>query len=428
MEGIDMKKITVAVIDDHPEMQDMNSEKIQQTLENLNLKNFQIKIAQIPADVTGNLIDEITNIISPGKQIGENLQVLSAVNGIDILFLDYQLPNLKKHPWLTAEDVAGALRIFGRVPVVCILNRFHDVDFDLSMVYPSPTAADLHINAEQLQCQNLWRKPEDRPSNKSFDLSDFRPWYWPALPELLEDIESCRRELMDYSLDTPVFQMLGFEDLEIQALTKTALGFINPQSPRPESASLRDFFEFGCNGGVTNEIKKWVLEKPESNDRKEVAVAVIVAELRRWLTHMVLASGDAISDIPHAVSRMYWLQKGDLSSPEIWDHAASFHDISTLHAEVQKFQFEKKHWLSRTAYWTQRLEASSVSDVLYSQTDSDLDQLAFPVYLEDFSVFVDRSEAEEFYSALNSIWANRFISRSGLRNSRIKYAPKVRLA
>lgn len=422
-----MKKITVAVIDDHPETQDMNSERIRQALAGLALQDCQVEVAKIPEDAKSNLIDEITKIISPGKKIEEKLPSLNAVNGIDILFLDYQLPNLNQHPWLTAEDVAGALRIFGEVPVVCILNRFHDVDFDLSMVYSPLTAADLHINAEHLVCQNLWIAPETKPNPKTFDLSNFRPWFWPALPDLLQDIATCRSELISISLKTSIFDFLGFADSEFQALTKTALGFIDPQSQRPESSTFLDFLKFGCNGGVTDEIKEWVLESPESEERKPVAVAIIVAELRRWLTHMVLASGDAISDIPHVVSRMYWLQKGDLKNLDTWNQAASFHDTSALHDQVKQFQFEKKHWLSRTAYWTQRLEASPVADSLY-KTDDDLDQLTFPVYLEDFSIFVDRAEAEEFYSALNSIWANRFISKQALETSRIRYAPKVRLA
>ncbi len=423
-----MNKITVAVIDDHPETQDMNSEKIRKTLKELNLLNVQIEVIKIAEGEKNNLIGTITEIISPGQGIGEKLPSLDSVNGVDILFLDYQLPNLNNHPWLTAEDVAGALRIFGKVPLVCILNRFHDVDFDLSMIASSLTAADLHINDKHLDCPNLWIKPEQRPNKKSLDLVNFRPWFWPALPELLQDIKTCRSELMGIPLNTPIFKYLGFEETEFQALTKTALGFVNPQSQRPEDSTFLEFFEFGCNGGITDEIKKWVLKDSDSHDRKSIAVAVIVAELRRWLTHMVLASGDAISDIPHAVSRMFWIQKGDLKELDIWNHAASFHDISALHDEVQQFQFEKRHWLSRTAFWTQRLEASSVSDTLYPQIDNELDLLAFPVYLEDFSIFVDRSEAEEFYSALNSIWANRFISKRALGDSTIRYAPKVRLA
>lgn len=423
-----MNKITVAVIDDHPETQDMNSERIRNTLKCLNIPNVQIEVRKIAEGEKDSLIEKITKIISPGHEIGEELPFLDSVNGVDILFLDYQLPNLNNHPWLTAEDVAGALRIFGKVPLVCILNRFHDVDFDLSMIASSLTAADLHINDKHLDCPNLWINPEQRPNKESFDLINFRPWFWPALPELLQDIKTCRSELMGISLDTPVFEWLGFEESEFQALTKTALGFINPQSQRPEKSTFLEFFEFSCIGGATDEIKKWVLVDPESDVRKPVAVSVIVAELRRWLTHMVLASGDAISDTPHAVSRMYWIQKGNLEDLEIWNHAASFHDISALHDEVKPFQFEKKHWLSRTAFWTQRLEASSVSDALYAQTNNDLDLLAFPVYLEDFSIFVNRLEAEEFYSALNSIWANRFISKQALEKSEIRYAPKVRLA
>lgn len=422
-----MKKITIAVIDDYPEVQDLNSAAIQKTLDKLKLEDFDIEIRKIQDDEKGGLIKTITDIISPGKEIGEVIPNLEAVNGIDILFLDYQLPNLNQHPWLTAEDVAGALRIFGRVPVVCILNRFHDFDFDLSMVYSSRTAADLHINAEHLACPHLWIAPESRANPKSFDLSNFRPWFWPVLPDLLEDIEKCKKELMKTSLETRIFDFLEFKDSELQALTKTALGFIDPQSTEPKNSTFLDFLKFGCGGGVSDEIKKWIFRDPESKDRKPVAVAIIVAELRHWLTHMVLASGDAISDIPHIVSRMYWLLKGDPTNIETWNQSASLHDTSALHEEVKAFQFGKEHWLSRTGFWTQRLESSPVSDSLY-KIDDDIDQLSFPVYLEDFSIFVDRQQAEEFSSALNSIWANRFISKEALGASKIRYAPKVRLA
>lgn len=420
-------KITVALIDDYEVNQAESLENIQKAVNSLESSGHEIEFRNIPETEKNRLIELITEILSNPSKFDTALGSLQSIEGVDILFLDYQLPKLDGHAWLTAEDLAGAFRAFSNIPVVCILNRFHEIDFDLSMLAPAVTAADLHLNAESLICSSLWIKPEARSLPLVLNRENFRPWYWPSLPEFLQDINECRSELMSISLgDTRVFDFLEFTDVEFRALTKTALGLINPQSSEPQDASFLDFFEHGCNGCITEEIKKWVLQQPEDEKRKKIAVSVIVSELKRWLTHMVLASGDAIADIPHLVSRMYWVQRGDVKIEETWKKASSFSNNEILDDSLNAFSFQKRHWLSRDGYWTQRIEASDALDSLY-QIDIELDELKLPVYLEDFSVFVAREETEEFSSSLNSIWSNRFISRTAFKARELKYAPKVRL-
>ncbi|CAI8927679.1 hypothetical protein EMIT093MI4_60084 [Pseudomonas sp. IT-93MI4] len=420
-------KITVALIDDYEENQTQSLSNIKHAIESISEFPHEVEFKNIPLKEKNELIEKITGILSDSSKLDTAPNSLRSLEGVDVLFLDYQLPKLDGHAWLTAEDLAGAFRAFSQIPVVCILNRFHEVDFDLSLLAPTVTAADLHLNAESLVCGTLWVKPESRKLPIDMNRENFRPWYWPSLPELIDDIHQCRKDLMGIELkDTKVFDFLNFNEDDFRALTKTALGFINPQSPEPQNATFLDFFMHGCNGCITEEIKTWVLTNPEEIERKKIATSVIVAQMKRWLTHMVMASGDAVADIPHLISRMYWIQQGDVSINDTWLRAGSFTNEKILHDALEEFTFKKRHWLSRDGYWTQRIEASDKLDKLY-QIDVEIDELNLPVYLEDFSIFVTREETDEFSSALNSIWSNRYISRTAFKAREIKYAPKVRL-
>ena len=221
---------------------------------------------------------------------------LSSLSDVDVLFLDYQLPELADHGWLTAEDLAGLLRAFSGVAFVVVLNRFQDRDFDLSMKPVQDTAADLHMNARFLQNSGLWRDPD--PSDQSYSQERFRPWLWPDLSRVVEDVKTCLETIGEVSLDGKILEFFDFDNRRAGSLSREDLGALNPDSKDPENTTFSEFLRYGCVS-VDSAVRAYLLDHLGDPTFRRAADRILVSELRRWLGDRVMAAQEALIDAPH---------------------------------------------------------------------------------------------------------------------------------
>lgn len=420
------KKLQLLVVDDHPSAEKANEGEIRNAL---HATGTAAEVSRLDEERIKNLIRSIERGRSSEdpQEMHKWFESLAELGTYDVIFLDYQLRDLAEHPWLTAEDLAGVIRAFGGVRQVTILNRFHEVDFDLRMTGWGVTSADLHLNDRFLSNSGLWVLPN--PSDRATDPKRFRPWQWPLLPRVVSDIETCISEIED--LDLSETSVLGYLKMDTQPVTKvlthTALGSLNPASKTPEETTFKEFLRNGCKG-IDEEIRQFLANNLDDSDYRTAAARIITSELRRWLAFMVLGPQDVLIDSPHLAQRMPWLlDEKPVDKLKRWNATVGLAEPQGLKGGlVDKHRFvELENWFSRPVFWTRDLQSDDAIDAAFNEFDSeDESDWAFQ---EDFSRFVAADDCAEFTSAFNSIWANRFVSSAALDEGDIGYAPKVRL-
>jgi len=416
--------LKILVVDDHADIEEQNIKYIQQAISET--KGDAQVLCLDRARVQG-LIDIIERVdpSAEGTNLSTLLDDLKEFQDYDILFLDYRLREFEDHPWLAAEDLAGVIRAFGGVRQVVILNRFHEVDFDLGMTGWGRTSADLHINGRFIRNAGLWSLPD--AGDQGIEISRFRPWYWPTLGRAVRDTRTCCLELENLDLKTArVLTHLGFNPQRSAALTHSALGVLNPLSKSPEDTSFAEFLLHGCTG-VDEEIRKFLWSHINDANVKPAACRVIVSELRRWLTFLVLGPQDVVIDPPHLAQRMPWLLDGPIGDLSTWNATVGLDDLQGFRTElIEKYRHTaKEHWFSRVVLWARDIQADESIDEAFRKFAADESPDA--AFQEDFSRFAPTDMSAEFTAAFNSIWTNRFISSTALDESAIVYAPKVRV-
>jgi hypothetical protein len=414
------KEIKIIVIDDHEENANANITRLKHALRE---SSINAKIEPLPE---AEKMDLIASIEQPDNwELDLNsIPSFKFFDDADIVFIDYQLGALQGHSFLTAEDVAGWIRTFSDAKLIIILNRFFDVDFDLTMNQGSiPTAADLHMNASLLECPGLWTM---RKWDSAAPRSNFRPWAWPLLQEAIADIESCRadlRSLRDLE-NTVILDYFQFSDDLAGQMTHNALGFLDPTSKTPSTATFLKFLKNG-RPGIPAEIRGQLAENISNARVKNSVINILVSSLRRWMCTMILGPQDVLIDIPHLAQRMPWLLGKKIDDPAVWENLVSPQGVEELPEVVNEFLYNKDQWLSRKCCVMPLLQKAPNVLKLYDDFSGSVEEEY--VFLEDFSVFVKIQEAESFTAAFNSMWSTRYVSHSAVEAGEIHYAPKVRL-
>lgn len=417
-------KLRILVLDDHTENEEANVERINTAISETGIAG---EVSRLEHTRVKQLIDVIGGIEPSGssEDLSQLLLDLKDFQDYDVIFLDYQLRAFEDHAWLTAEDLAGVIRAFGGVRQVVILNRFHEVDFDLGMTGWGGTSADLHMNDRFLDNAGLWSLPDT--SDQSGDISRFRPWYWPTLERSVRDTETCRLELESLDLATaPVLTHLDLDGRRSAALTHAALGALNPLSATPEKTTFADFLMYACTG-LDEGVRRFLRDRLDHAVFKQAACRVIVSELRRWLTFMVLGPQDVIIDAPHLAQRMPWLLDGPIGSLATWNATVATEELRGFRTKlVENYRHAaKEQWFSRVVLWARDIQADEAIDDAFREFASDDNPDA--VFQEDFSRFATTDESAEFTAAFSSIWSSRYISNAALNEGIVVYAPKVRL-
>ncbi len=414
------KNIRIIVIDDHEENANANIISLKNGLEGSGVT------AEINTLQEAEKNELIASIEQPDnwKLDLNSIPTFKLFDDADIVFIDYQLGALQGHSFLTAEDVAGWIRAFSDAKLIIILNRFFEVDFDLTMNQGAiPTAADLHMNASLLECPGLWAM---QPWDSTAPRSNFRPWAWPLLQEAIVDIDKCREDLSSFEgfENRAILEYFQFNDDLIGQMTHNALGFLDPTSKTPNTATFLDFLKNG-RPGIAAEIRDQLAANIGDARIKNSVINILVSSLRRWLCTMILGPQDVLIDIPHLAQRMPWLLNKKVNDEAVWKKLASFHDAEELPEVVKDFLYNKEHWLSRKTFLMPVLQKAAAVLKLYDDFSEQTGEEH--VLLEDFSVFVKINEAESFTAAFNSMWSTRYVSHSAVEAGEIHYAPKVRL-
>jgi len=416
--------LKILVVDDHAEIEEQNARQIERAISET---NGDAQVLRLNRARVKELIDVIERI-DPSAEDSDWSRLLCELKEFeqyDILFLDYQLREFQDHPWLTAEDLAGVIRAFGGVRQVVIVNRYHEVDFDLGMIGWGTTSADLHVNGRVLSNTGLWLLPD--AGDQGIDISRFRPWYWPILGRSVQDTKKCRSELEGLDLEsTCILTYLGLDARRSATLTHSALGALNPLSKSPEDTTFAEFLLNGCTG-VDEGVRRFLWSHIEEKEFKPAACRVIVSELRRWLTFQVLGPQDVLIDPPHLAQRMPWLLDGPIGDLAIWNITVALDELRGFRTDmVARYRhIAKEHWFSRVVLWAREIQADEAIDDAFRSFVADNSSDA--AFQEDFSRFAPANTSVEFTAAFSSIWANRFISSAALDDAAIVYAPKVRV-
>jgi hypothetical protein len=320
----------------------------------------------------------------------------SVFDEASILIVDYDLLELTE---TTGEEVAYLARCYSRCGTIVGVNQFarEGFAFDLTLRGHPESFADLNLLADQVFEPGLWCAP----------WSGFRPWYWPLLPRAVEALEKRVKDIAD-DLNTEILEFLGIPKSVKEILPLRALEFLGS-----EHASFRSFVEKSGNA-----------LRPKDKPAPDLGVArVAAARLSKWLERLVLPGQSILVDAPHLLERFPSLFKAD--SPEEligWPHTHELIEPGKAVMDVAKlkqFRFEKRNWLSRSAwYWPLVSESEKISEVVNPWAPRP--ELAF---CEDTSRFADPGKAHEFVAMVDSPFARRFVST---RNS--KYGPQLQFA
>jgi hypothetical protein len=352
-------------------------------------------------------------------------------DGFDLVLIDNNLSLLATTgARLTAESIAGYLRVFSSASYIVSLNKNPDVDFDLRyLVGDYATRADLAINTEHLESKGLW-------SSKLTD-DEFRPWYWPNLPDATER----RKRQIDFvgaHLSKPILRSFGFTGDVIGTLSRHAVGALNPEATKGESSdaatisadelTFRQLFESSPRTLALDDERTALLN---GKNRTRVARA-IAGELDLWFRRDVSGPQNVLVDVPHLISRMpFLLGEEGARNIDAWNAAATataepFGLDKALYGKVlKKHRFVLDDWVARPSFWWSDIEQNAE----LQRRQFDLKNVGDFVFCEDISRFVPRGgpvrqRAREFVTEFEGPWHRRYVRRL----KRVKYAPQSRFA
>lgn len=343
--------------------------------------------------------------------VATDSKLLQSVDDCDILIFDHDLEKAgSQRP--TAESFLGLVRAYTNCPFTIVLNKYPDVDFDLTLRIDYDTLADFAINAKCLKCPGLW---SDSFSGK------FRPWYWPNLSHATE---LRQRQIKDVivNFETPIFRFFEFDkDDRTDTLSRTARAQLSHSGRYREITFAQYFHQMAKTLRPADRRKLFKRRK----DNKDVIARIVAAEISAWLEREVLGPQDVLVDAPHLVSRRPALLRGDRRVRATWNATTELARPPTKLAEreLSKFEFNPGHWLSRRGYWWPQLVKSRNVEIMHEKYFKSNEKEVRYVFCEDTSRFENVYDTREFVCDYHSIWDRRYIRHL----SSYRYAPKVRM-
>lgn len=363
---------------------------------------------------------------------------------VDLVILDNNLAHLGiEGARLTAEAVAGYIRVFSSAPYIVSINKNPDVDFDLRyLIGDYATRTDLALNTHHLSNPALWTRDRVDAAN------GFLPWYWPKLL----DAGASRRTKVEFvkaRLDRPVSGALGFATDDFNFLSRQARSLLSQaeetrhveverQEPHGLTATFREVF---LTSGRSLPNK----EERESLDRKlergvdgaaTIIARAVTADIDLWFHRDVLGPQEVLVDIPHLLMRMPFLLGGKASEIDNWNSTADAAandppfglDEALFAAHLAQAQFDQGVWSNSPCFWWPKLRND---DVLSAHFSGDRrSDWANVVFCEDHSEFFPmnpengESLPTEFVAQFEGSWNRRYVAEI----DGIKYVPKTRFA
>ncbi|KQK30439.1 hypothetical protein ACXIUS_04390 [Bosea thiooxidans] len=355
-----------------------------------------------------------------GKDLKEAIAALirgetggTLFDGADVAVIDNRLIDdwtADDDPKVSAEQLADLVRISSTAGVVVILNQYREIDFDLRLDGRLDSYADLNITDKCLDCANLWKEEPPR---------GFRPWAWPVLPRLVEQMR--RRQdwlLAEGRLDQSVLQALELNSERIvRSLSRAATDFLHP-TIAPDAVTFREFVE-----GATRSTDGKHRGDFAADDRLVAKIAA--ARIGKWLESTVLGPQDLLVDVPHLLER-FSILVNDPGSLDSWNAAVSWSETTGFRSErIRAFEWGLwRDWLGRPAYlWPLLQEDDALAT---EQFAPDAVVPAEAGFCEDVSRFLPIDETSEFVANFDSAFDRRRVRRD--RQGKFVYGPASRLA
>ncbi len=303
-------------------------------------------------------------------------------DGADVLIIDYDLAPISDFGTLTGEAVSYLARSYSSVRFIILLNAVSESYFDLTLRGETESFADIVLGSRHVGNRGLW----------SEEVSGFRPWQWPVVPNAVGSFDGFVDYLQE-ALDLPLLSVL---ELEAAQLSRSVRSLIEASSA-PAAVTVREFVAHGPTG----------LRRKDILVEDRAVARVAAARLRRWLEFDVISSQDVLVDAPHLISRFPSLLIGSAEDVEAWNEAAHAGDASGLDAErIRRHHYSLSRFLSRDVwYWGALRE------------DKDIPEVAQPfvarpspfLFCEDVSRFVDPTSTREFVADVAGDYVRRFI-------------------
>jgi hypothetical protein len=318
----------------------------------------------------------------------------------DILFVDYDLFHVSDSEEsgstfdLTGATVAYLARCFSRCGLIVSVNQFEygRTTFDLTLMGHIETYADYHVAPADIDNANLWR----------WDSKDkeFRPWYWPVLPDALNRYHQRINQFNNSELlDAKIRDYLSLRDAP--SLSTRMLEFLEPIDP-----TFTDFVK--SSKGLRNKDNLW---------SKDAAARIVAARIAKWLRDVVLPSQSVLVDAPHLISRLPSLA-GDVP----WEDIPALNDEQmkrTPLADQEKHRFNPDDWLDRPAWWWHKIKDSDEIEAIRDPWNA---KAAPVLFLEDTSSFAEKGK--EFVAAVDPPFKSRYLAVL----EGVSYTPESRLA
>jgi hypothetical protein len=325
-----------------------------------------------------------------------------------VLIVDYDLYEYKPDQLLTGDSIAYLARSYSSCGYIVGVNQDRiSKPFDLTLVSHALVSTDLSIGSEQVADPGLWSGDPGR-------WGEFRPWYWPVLPERAHALEELLKSVIG-ELDDPLATVLGLPRELLDSLPRAVLGRLDvPGRPDIGDVPLREWVhssQMGLRSGDT------VI------DDDQIA-RVASARLAKWFERVLLPGQDVLVDAPHLVDRRPGLLDGDSRDPDVWQLTTRLDarpdELGLTPLAVGQHRFETR-WVSRPVWlWPQIATDQTFDDSLDAPRPEPR-----VVFAEDASRFVDVNAARRYTSDVEPPFNSRWVA---MAQDGTSYLPTSRLA
>lgn len=385
------ERYTVAICDDEKQ----NRESWKDELAKISGFNEHFEVKLIVAEDGGDFRQAIDGLGKRKKQarsapLAKEEEEENLFDNVDLLIVDYDLINAAHGDWITGEEIAYLARCYSRCKAIIAVNQFGSNPFDLNLTGHFPESfADINLGDKQVTNPGLWLSKWP---------VGFRPWYWPLLSKLIDDMGKRVEDVSGKNLDRTIKEVLGFHDDAWRLLSRETIAGITPRglNKSADKITVREVIENSPLGLRHKDVPM--------ND--EAAARIAAARLGQWLDYAVLAAQDILVDAPHLVERYPSLtgkSEPTIEQLNTFAQIASSTDLG-LDARLTEMAFEKPHWLSRPAwYWPAVTQATWIKEVLDPWGTVAPD--AF--FCEDVSRFMPMDQTREFRVRVPSVYDTR---------------------
>lgn len=323
-----------------------------------------------------------------------------------VFVIDYDL--FDAVPFLEADDLAYLVRCFSTCGLI-IGYRYTDDSFDLTLRGDLHPFTDSYIGGQHLGNPGLWREG-------GLTETDFRPWYWPSLPDYLNRFERRVEDVKQSLVDSaPISRILAVPSNLLATLPRSISEFLGGD---PAEITFGQFVRDSGNG----------LEPKDAKNVSGASISTLArvgaARISKWLEWSVLPEQDIVVDAPHLVQRFPSLLTGELGNIATWNGTAKLSKAEELGMKtdlIEPFRFLEEHWFSRPVwFWGSLREHEEIVEVREPWKFEKPNW----VFCEDTSLFHDREDCREFVADVESPYKRRFVKYL----DGIEYRPRVRFA